>query len=167
MPDYPDIEGWGADLDPKNRPAVPKEHVPPRNIDAPWSVPTQQAETIEVLISKDRPTITPVFGTSVPPRGVSGVMRRVAFRYSESDLRHWLILLAADRVNVVEGLVDDLAHGHVPNLFKELGWRAELRHRPVRGVLKLGVTAGVVGLVLARLFRRRPKPTFFQALLGR
>ena len=44
-----------------------------------------------------------------------------AFKQSENDMRHWLMLLLADRVNVVEGLIDDLAHGHVPNLFKEMG----------------------------------------------
>ena len=38
----------------------------------------------------------------------SGVIRRAAFRYSENDLRHWLMLMGADRVNVVEGLGQDL-----------------------------------------------------------
>ena len=33
-------------------------------------------------------------------------------------------------------LLDDLAHGHVPNLFKEMGFRAELKHRPVRGAVR-------------------------------
>jgi hypothetical protein len=43
----------------------------------------------------------------VPPSGLSGWIRRRAFRRSESDLRHWMLLLMADRVNVVEGLLDD------------------------------------------------------------
>jgi hypothetical protein len=167
MRDYTDIEGWGADLDPTDRPAVPKEHIPPRNIDAHWSVPTPQEETIEVLVSKERPKITPVFGTGVPPRGVSGVMRRLAYGYPDGDLRHWLILLAADRVNVIEGLIDDMAHGHLPNPLKEMGWGAEMRHRPVRGALKVAVAAGAFALVLARLFRPRPKPRSFWRLLGR
>ena len=63
--------------------------------------------TVEILHSMERPGITPVFGTSTPPRGVSGRMRRRAFRRSESDIRHWMMLLAADRVNVVEGLLAD------------------------------------------------------------
>ncbi|MGI9245815.1 MAG: hypothetical protein ACR2I8_03810, partial [Steroidobacteraceae bacterium] len=54
------------------------------------------------------PGITPVFGTAVPPSGLSGAIRRRAFRHSENDLRHWLLLLAADRVNVFEGLVADV-----------------------------------------------------------
>ncbi len=32
------------------------------------------------------------------------MIRRAAFRYSKNDLRHWLMLMGADRVNVVEGM---------------------------------------------------------------
>src|SRR5690606_349093 len=28
----------------------------------------------------------------LPPKGLSGMIRRAAFRYSENDLRHWLML---------------------------------------------------------------------------
>ena len=34
---------------------------------------------------------------------ISGAMRRLAFRWSESHWLHWLMLMGADRVNVVEG----------------------------------------------------------------
>ena len=101
-----DIEGWGADLDPRNRPAVPKERVPAR-LDVPWEQPEQQPVRVEILHSTERPGITPVFGTACPPSGLSGVLRRRAFQHSENDLRHWLMLFAADRVNVVEGLIED------------------------------------------------------------
>jgi hypothetical protein len=57
----------------------------------------------------------PVFGTTCPLRGISGFLRRRAFRCSESDLRDWLMLLFADRVDMVEGLASDLARDHVPN----------------------------------------------------
>ncbi|MFL6591257.1 MAG: hypothetical protein ACJ8GK_00935 [Luteimonas sp.] len=105
--DRSDIPGWGADLDRANRPAVPMERMPPRLEGVHWDEPAQQAATVEVLHSIERPGITPVFGTSAPPRGLSGWMRRRAFRRSENDLRHWMMLLAADRVNVVEGLFSD------------------------------------------------------------
>ena len=105
--DRSDILGWGADLDRANRPAVPMEHMPPRLEGVHWDEPAQQAVEVEVLHSIERPGITPVFGTSAPPRGLSGWMRRRAFRRSESDIRHWMMLLAADRVNVVEGLLSD------------------------------------------------------------
>jgi len=102
-----DIQGWGADLDPKNRPAVPKERTPPRLENPPRAPLDFQPVRVEILYSVERPGITPVFGTATPPSGLSGVIRRRAFRHSENDLRHWLMLLFADRVNVVEGLLDD------------------------------------------------------------
>jgi hypothetical protein len=49
--------------------------------------------TSACLHSIERPGLTPVFGTTVPTSGVSGAMREMAFRFSESDLRHWLLLL--------------------------------------------------------------------------
>jgi hypothetical protein len=105
--DHSHINGWGADLAPANRPAVPMERTPPR-LDVPWDEPEQQRSDIEVLCSIERPGLSKVFGTSLPPSGLSGVIRRRAFRRSENDLRHWLMLMAADRVNVVEGMVDDV-----------------------------------------------------------
>jgi hypothetical protein len=49
-----------------------------------------------------------VFGTSVPPSGLSGALRRRAYQRSENDLRHWFMLMFADRVDVVEGVLDDV-----------------------------------------------------------
>lgn len=43
-----------------------------------------------------------VVGTAQPPRGMSGLVRRVAKRYPEHWPRHWLLLLFADRVDTVE-----------------------------------------------------------------
>ncbi|MBL8949498.1 MAG: hypothetical protein JNK82_01885 [Myxococcaceae bacterium] len=162
---HSDVEGWGVDKNPADRPAVPKERTPPRAITPGLKRPTQQRPRNEVLVSNEHAGITRVFGTAVAPRGLSGIMRRAAFRYSEGDLRHWLILLAADRVDVVEGVIDDLRHGHVPNFFKEMGWKAELRHRPVRGVLKLAVTFGGLALAAFALTRQTRKRTYFQRLL--
>lgn len=102
------IPGWGADLDPGKRPAQPKERRPPRLEHPPRGQPEQQRSEVLVLHSTERPGVTPVFGTSVPPSGLSGVIRRRAFRRSENDVRHWLMLMVADRVNVVEGMVQDL-----------------------------------------------------------
>lgn len=102
-----DIPGWGADLDPANRPAVPKERRPPRLGGVHWDDPPMQQSKVEVLRSTEHFRMPPVFGTTLPPRGVSGWIRRRAFRHSENDLRHWLMLLFADRVDVVEGVVSD------------------------------------------------------------
>ena len=97
------IKGWGADLDHAMRPAYPMERMPARLEGDHFHAPVQQAQTVEILQSIERPSITPIFGTPQPLSGMSGMLRRAAFRYNESDLRHWLMLLFADRVNMVEG----------------------------------------------------------------
>jgi hypothetical protein len=105
--DRSQIPGWGADLDRSKRPAVPMERQPPRLDNVHWDIPEAQPQTVEVLHSIERPGITPVFGTACPPKGLSGKLRRAAFRHSEGRLRHWMTLLLADRVDVVESLFDD------------------------------------------------------------
>ena len=137
---HEDVAGWGADLDPANRPAVPKERTPPRLENALHrDVPEQQPVRVEVLHSTERPGLTPVFGTACPPTGLSGALRRRAFRHSENDIRHWLMLLAADRVNAIEGLLDDA--------------RRSPRSRQVAvGTLVAGVVAYVA---LRQIARRR------------
>jgi hypothetical protein len=149
------IQGWGADLDPGVRPAVPKERTPPRFIQPHYEQPEQQRQTVKVFHSTERPGLTPVFGTSTPPSGVSGLIRKGAFRFSENDIRHWLMLLFADRVNVVEGIIDDLAHGHVPNLFTEMGGPAEWKYNRQGFIRKAIIAGGVVGLLLYVNSRRK------------
>lgn len=151
----PGIEGWGADLDPAVRPAYPMERTPPRFINVHWDELEHQPRTVKVFHSTERPGLTPVFGTAQPPTGVSGMLRAGAFRYSENDLRHWLMLLFADRVNVVEGILDDLAHGHVPNLFKEMGGPAEWRYNRAGFVRKALIAGAVVGAIVALHQARR------------
>lgn len=150
-----DIPGWGADLDPADRPAVPMERTPPRLPHLHWDQPPAQEAHIKVFHSTERPGITPVFGTSTPPSGLSGMLRGAAFKFSENDIRHWLILLAADRINVGEGLLSDLAHGHIPNIFAEMGARAEWRYNRAGFVRKAVITTAVVGAAVYLMRRRR------------
>jgi hypothetical protein len=98
------IPGWGVDRDPKDRPSVPKERlVDPRENGAHWEFPERQPEKWPRERSMEHKFLTPVFGTSCPPKGVSGMMRRFAYkRYSEGRAAHWLILMAADRVDSLE-----------------------------------------------------------------
>src|SRR5690606_2211231 len=107
-----DIPGWGMDADPENDPTYPMKHYTGADHNRlNYTRAPQQPQTVEVLHSIERPGITRVFGTAVPPSGLSGVLRRYAFRFSEGSSGHWLTLILADRVNVVEGILDDLAHG--------------------------------------------------------
>jgi len=148
------IKGWGADLERENRPGVPMERTPPRYTQADIPEPAPQPQKVEVLVSTERPGITQVFGTVQPPSGVSGLIRRAAFTMTESDIRRWLLLLAADRVQVVEGVVDDLAHGHVPNILGEMGIRSEWEHNKA-GLAKKVALAGAIGAAAYFLLKRR------------
>lgn len=147
--------GWGADLPLENRPAVPMERKPARLEGVHWEHPAQQPQHVKVLCSVERPGITPIFGSTVPPRGLSGLLRGVAFRYSEGDLRHWLLLLAADRLHVGEGVIDDLLSGRVPNVPAEMGLRAEWQHNPRGAVHKVGLVVGALALLYVMRRRRR------------
>jgi hypothetical protein len=144
--DMSHIPGWGADLDLKNRPAVPMERTPPRLHNVHWDEPEHQHAHVEVLHSIERPGVTPIFGTSVPPSGLSGRLRELAFRWSENDMRHWLMLLLADRINVGEGLVSDLARGHIPNIPAEMGARAEWQYNRAGFVRKALAVSAIVGI---------------------
>lgn len=99
------IEGWGADLDPKSRPGVPMEWAPHPAGAAHWTRPVKQPENPAVLKHPLRKELTPVFGTGEPPKGLSGLIRKVAYRAPDHKAKHWLLLMLADRVDVVERLV--------------------------------------------------------------
>jgi hypothetical protein len=155
--DYSHIKGWGIDADPKNEPTYPmKKYTGDDHNRINWERPPLQPVNIEILKSNERPNITAVFGTSTPPSGLSGVIRRFAFKYSENEYRHWLPLLLADRVNVVEGLIDDLKRGYIPNILAEKGIKAEFRHNPKGLAKKIIVTVAVTTVIFA-LFKKGNK----------
>ncbi|HYW57323.1 MAG TPA: hypothetical protein VE934_10200 [Polaromonas sp.] len=151
---YAHIPGWGADLDHADRPAYPMERMPARLEGAHQHEPVPQEQNVEVLLSSERPAMTPLFGTTLPPSGLSGMLRRFAFRFSENDIRHWMILLFADRVNVVEGLGSDLKKGHIPNVFAEMGIKAEFKHNRPAFVTKVAV-ASAAGVLIVLWMRSR------------
>ena len=148
--DYSHIKGWGIDADPKNDPTYPmKRRTNEEHKGLGWTRPTQQAETVEVLHSIERPNLTAVFGTTVPPSGLSGLIRRMAFKYSENHYGHWLPLILADRVNVVEGILEDFVGGKFPNIFMEKGYDAEWKHNKSGLMMRLGAAALLTGAVVA------------------
>jgi hypothetical protein len=118
-------DGWGVDLDPKRRPMYPME-LPSdvTNNVRGNAVPPRQVPTVRIHQSTEHPDLTPVFGTSCPPRGLSGKIRDAAYKFSEGRLSHWMLLLLADRVDVVEGMLDDVAHGRSPGYIRDRGLRA-------------------------------------------
>jgi hypothetical protein len=147
--DYSHINGWGIDADPLDVPNYPiKKRTENDNKGIIWERPAQQPAQIEVLHSNERPNISAVFGTPNPPSGLSGKIRRFAFRYSESTWTHWLALLVADRVNMMEGLRDDLKSGHIPDLFSEHGGKSELAYNKAGLARKVLTGAAVLALAV-------------------
>jgi hypothetical protein len=150
------VKGWGVDADPNNDPTYPMKHrTDGEHAGYAWARPQQQPISVEVLHSNERPDVTAVFGTSTPPSGPSGAIRRLAFRYSESSYGHWLPLMLADRVSVVEGVVGDLKQGRVPNVLAERGWKAEWEHNKISLLRRILVRAVLVFAAVAYLNSRR------------
>jgi hypothetical protein len=126
------IPHWGVDLDRNRRPAVPKEHFIAEATGAHWDFPERQHERYPRERSPEHKFLTPVFGTACPPRGMSGLIRRYAYTLSEGRAWHWLLLLGADRVNLVESRIQALLKGHPDNPITEAGLRTELTHHGLR-----------------------------------
>lgn len=156
--DYKNIKGWGIDANPQNDPTYPmKKRTNEEHKGYTWERPVQQPIDVEVLKSNERPSVSAVFGTSSPPSGLSGQIRRYAFKHSESSYAHWLPLILADRINVFEGIVDDLKSGHVPNIFVERGWTAEWKYNREAFVKKVVVGALVTTALVASLMIKGKK----------
>jgi hypothetical protein len=148
------IPGWGVDADPRNDPTYPMRHIEDQQTRGlTWDRPAQQQPEVEILRSIEHNRLPAVVGTSTPPSGLSGMIRRYAFRRSESDWWHWLLLMGADRLNVVEGVVEDLGRGKVPNIPAEMGLRSELRHNP-KGFAKKVAVVAVLGAAIFAWSRR-------------
>ena len=122
-----------VDSDPARRPGVPM--IPPRPADYPTvggrpleqQIPDQEILAgVEARINTGG-DLTPVFGTSVPPRLLSGAIRRAAYRIPEHKGTRWLLLMLGDRIDV---------------------WEHRIQRHPVATVAVLG--ALVWGLTRAR-----------------
>jgi hypothetical protein len=126
------IPGWGADLDPQVRPSVPSQRFDPSSTGAHWTFPDRQPEMTPRERSVEHEFLPPVFGTSAPLTGLSGIIRRHAYRrYSEGRSAHWLMLIAADRVDAVENHARSLLTRHPDNPITETGVLSEVRRHGI------------------------------------
>ena len=157
---YKDIPGWGMDADPENEPNYPmKNYTGDDHKRINYERADQQPIDMEVLMSNERPAMTRVYGTSVPPSGLSGVIRRYAFKHSEDRYRHWIPLILADRISAVEGIIEDIGHGYFPNIAAERGWTVEWKHNPKGMATKVVMVAGM-GLLLYLSLRSKKKKSW-------
>ncbi|MCU1371009.1 MAG: hypothetical protein JWO77_2203 [Ilumatobacteraceae bacterium] len=121
------IPGWGVDLDPADRPSVPREALDPEANGAHWEFPERQLDDGRRERSIEHAMLTPVFGTSCPTRGLSGVVRRLAYRrYSEARAAHWLLLIGADRIDATEAHLRSFATLRPDQPFTQTGLRSEV-----------------------------------------
>ena len=104
------IPGWGIDRRPENRPGVPLEQ--------------ERHVAHDTLEGKAPYTVT------VPLRGLSGIMRRAAYRLPDWKARRWMLLMLADRVDLLESKLTP------------------------RRLLVVGSVAGALSAGLVRRFRR-------------
>lgn len=87
---------------PEDRPGVPMKAEPSAAPGAHWTEPARQPGADQAPHRMELERATPVFGTAQPLHGLSGILRTKAYAIPEHFARHWLLLLVADRVDVVE-----------------------------------------------------------------
>lgn len=168
------IPGLGADLDPKDRPSVPKERFDPAASGAHWEFPERQKEKHPRERSIEHRQLTPVFGTTIPTKGLSGVLRRLSYaRYGEGRAAHWLILIAADRIDAIESHLRSFGTANPDDPITQSGvlserrrhgissrfgrGRADLKHGWLDPLIILGpwLIAGVAAVKVGRMLLRR------------
>ncbi len=162
------IPGWGVDLDPADRPSYPRLRFDPDATGAHWRFPERQPGAEGRERSVEHAFVTPVFGTAQPLHGVSGAVRRLAYRrFSEGRMAHWALLDVGDRLDAWGAHVRSLAAGRpdVPatGVRSELGAdgsarrdRSDRRHQLLDPVVVAGpwvAAAGVAVLGARRLAR--------------
>lgn len=166
------IPGWGADLDPADRPAFPRE-VPGIDTGARWELPDPQPVDGYRERSVEHERLTPVFGTAQPLHGLSGSIRRFAYeRYSEGQTAHWLLLVVGDRVDAITAHLRSFAtlrpdepitqsgilgeRGRHPVASRLRPGRSDAKHTWLDPILVVGpwVLAGVLALRLVRAGER-------------
>ena len=123
------IPGWGADLDPADRPSVPRLLSPEPRAGARWEFPERQPEKWPRERSIEHAFLTPVFGTAQQPKGLAGAIRRYSYTtYSEGRAAHWLLLVLADRVDAWGSHLRSFATLRPDQPITETGVRSEFTH---------------------------------------
>jgi hypothetical protein len=129
------IPGWGADLDPINRPSATRLQWQ-ENTGAHWDFPERQVERWPRERSVEHRMLPPVFGTACPPRWLSGAIRRYSYaKYSEGRAARWLLFTLADRVDAVENHLESFLRLRPDNPITETGVKSEFTHHGLRSRL--------------------------------
>ena len=121
-PSYADV-----DRDPSRRPGVPMMREP-----RPWPntrFPPERQPGTPSAPKHGRPNkrMPPVFGTAVPPRGLSGAIRVLAYGLPDHYPSHWFLMMLGDRVDSLERRISRLMPVAVPLVALALVVRAVRR----------------------------------------
>lgn len=101
-PRQPATPPWvPVDASREARPGVPLQRRPVPDAGAHGEPPEQQRRGMPPPGGGVVLRATPVYGTAQPLHGVSGAVRRVAYRIPEHRAGRWVLLLAADRLEVL------------------------------------------------------------------
>jgi hypothetical protein len=109
-PNQMPIPGWGVDRDPQNRPGYPLEQ--------------------ERHVGFDTVQGVPPYTNTVPLKGLSGILRRAAYNVPDWKPRRWMMLLMADRIDMIESMLTPrnlLVAGGIGGLAAALLLRRKLR----------------------------------------
>ena len=88
-----------CDIDLARRPGVPMMHEPRPFPNTRYPPERQQGEPAVPVHGRPNKELPPVFGTSTPLHGLSGVVRRLAYRLPDHKPAHWMLKLLGDRVD--------------------------------------------------------------------
>jgi hypothetical protein len=135
---------------PEVRPGVPKAEPDGSRAEGEGE-PIHQAGAEHHLRRAELEVPTPVFGTAQPPHGLSGLLRRRAYDVPERHARHWMLLILADRVDVLEDRLGSALAGPL----EAIGWTRGSRWARENPLGALGALAGAVWAARCTLGRRR------------
>lgn len=90
---------WGVDLDRSRRPGVPMERPPQLMKNAKFPIERQQGPSTAFMHGRTNKSMPPVFGTTHPPHGLSGVIKKWAATMPDHKPAFWLLKLLSDRVD--------------------------------------------------------------------
>jgi hypothetical protein len=65
----------------------------------------------------------------------------------------------------VEGIIDDISHAHVPNIFAERGYKADWKYNRTEFILKTAAAAAVSAGIVAMLMPKKKKKAWYKTII--
>jgi hypothetical protein len=91
---------WGVDRDRARRPGVPMHRANPEPFpNSRFPPEAQRGKPASPRHGRPNKPLPPVFGTTVPLHGLSGLVRRLAYRLPDHAPSHWVLKMLGDRVD--------------------------------------------------------------------